>query len=133
MNNKTKTILKSVVIILILLAIVFAIRVPAGDINGVPSDVKAEYVDSSGLPYFSEMDSYYNLRMTQDLIDHGYYGDTMVNNTQVDNHRYSPNGMNTTYTPGIGVVTSFMYNLANIFGHFDVKTVAIWTGAIISC
>ena len=133
MNNKTKTILKSVVIILILLAIVFAIRVPAGDINGVPSDVKAEYVDSSGLPYFSEMDSYYNLRMTQDLIDHGYYGDTMVNNTQVDNHRYSPNGMNTTYTPGIGIVTSFMYNLANIFGHFDVKTVAFWTGAIISC
>jgi dolichyl-diphosphooligosaccharide--protein glycosyltransferase len=133
MNNKTKTIIKSAVIILILLAIVFAIRIPASDIPGVPSDMKAEYVDSSGLPYFSEMDSYYNLRMTQDLVDHGYFGDTMVNNTQVDNHRFSPNGMNTTYTPGIGYATSFMYDLANIFGHFDLKTVAFWTGSIIAC
>lgn len=133
MNNKTKTIIKSVVIILILLAVVFALRAPAADLNGIPSDMKGEYVDSSGLPYFSEMDSYYNLRMTEDYIDHGYYGDTMVNNSQWDNHRYSPNGMNTTYTPGIGVTTSILYDLFNIFGHHDVKEVAFWAGAIIAC
>lgn len=133
MNTNTKNIIKSVVIVLILFAFVFALRAPAVELNGIPSDMKAEYVDSSGLPYFSEMDSYFNLRMTQDYIDHGYYGDTLVNNTQVDNHRFSPYGMNTTYKMGIGVTTSWMYNIAQLFGDFDVKTVAFWTGAIISC
>ena len=75
MNTKTKNILKSVVIILILFAFVLALRLPAANINGIPSELKGDYVDSSGLPYFSEMDSYYNLRMTQDYFDHGYYGD----------------------------------------------------------
>lgn len=132
MNNKTKTIIKSLIIILILLAVVFAIRAPAADLNLIPSDVKGQYVDSSGLPYFSEMDSYYNLRMSEDYVDHGYYGDTMINNSQWDNHRLSPNGMNTTYTPGIGVTTKILYDLFNVFGNFDVKEVAFWTGAIIS-
>ena len=133
MNTKTKTIIKSVVIVLILLAFVFALRAPAADLPAIPSELKADYFDSSGLPYFSEMDSYYNLRMTQDYIDHGYYGDTLVNNTQIDNHRFSPYGANTTYKMGIGLTTSWMYQLSQLFGDFDVKTVAFWTGAIISC
>ena len=58
MNKKTLlTISKSVIIIVLLLAVVFALRAPAADLNLLPSDIKGDYVDSSGLPYFSEMDS----------------------------------------------------------------------------
>ena len=61
MNKKTLlTIGKSVALILILIAFVFALRAPAADLNILPDEVKGEYVDSYGLPYFSEMDSYYN-------------------------------------------------------------------------
>ncbi len=132
MNTKTKNILKSVVIILILFAFVLALRLPAANINGIPSELKGDYVDSSGLPYFSEMDSYYNLRMTQDYFDHGYYGDALVNNTQIDNHRYSPFGANTTNDLGIAVTTTWLHSLAQFFGDFDIKTVAFWTGSIIA-
>ena len=58
MNKQTiLTISKSIVIILILLAVVFALKAPASDITYFGEDGKANYIDSSGLPYFSEMDS----------------------------------------------------------------------------
>ena len=130
MNRETMvTIAKSVVIVLILLAVVFALRAPAADLGGIPADYKAEYVDSSGLPYFSEMDSYYNLRLTEDYVDHGYVGDEKINNTEWDMHRYAPTGEAVSYEMGIVYVTSFLHNL---FGNQTVKETAFWTGAIIS-
>ena len=57
MNKDTIiTVSKSVIIILILLAVVFALRAPAADLNYLNGDIKGDFVDSSGLPYFSEMD-----------------------------------------------------------------------------
>ena len=123
------TIAKSVVIVLILLAVVFALRVPAADLGGIPTEYKAEYVDSSGLPYFSEMDSYYNLRLTEDYVDHGYVGDEMINDTEWDMHRYAPTGEKVNYEMGIVYITSCLHNL---FGNQTVKETAFWTGAIIS-
>ena len=38
----------------------------------------------SGLPYFSEMDSYYNLRLTENFVDHGDVGDEVVNGSSWD-------------------------------------------------
>ena len=67
-NQKVKTILKSVVIIAILFVLVFGLRAQAADIGGVPNEIKANYMDADGLPYFSEMDSYYNLRLTENYM-----------------------------------------------------------------
>ena len=134
MNRETVlTITKSVVIILILLAVVFALKMPAADLNVLSDDYKAEYIDSSGLPYFSEMDSYYNLRLTEDYVDHGYVGDEMVNGSEWDMHRYAPTGNQINYELGIVYVTSYLHDLAGqFFGDMSVKEVAFWTGALIS-
>lgn len=134
MNKKTiKTITKSVIIILILLAVVFALRAPASDLNLFDDSAKLEFVDDTGLPYFSEMDSYYNLRLTQNYIDHGYVGDIQYDNgTQWDMHRLAPDGVATNYQMGIVYVTSFLHSIANMFGSYSVKEVAFWTGAIIA-
>ena len=95
MNRQTlMTITKGVIIVLILLAVVFALRTPAADLNVIPNEIKGDYHDASGLPYFSEMDSYYNLRLTEDYIDHGYVGDKIVDGKEVDMHRYAPDGNN---------------------------------------
>ena len=56
-NQKVKTILKSVVILAILFVLVFGLRAQAADISGVPNQIKANYIDADGLPYFSEMDN----------------------------------------------------------------------------
>ncbi len=134
MNRETiLTITKSVIIILILLAVVFALKAPAADLNVLSDDYKAEYIDSSGLPYFSEMDSYYNLRLTEDYVDHGYVGDEMVNGSEWDMHRYAPTGNEINYELGIVYLTSYLHDLANKYlGDYSVKEVAFWTGAIIS-
>ena len=128
MNRETTmTIVKSVIIILILLAVVFALKMPAADLNVLSDEAKAEYVDSSGLPYFSEMDSYYNLRLTEDYIDHGFVGDKQINGSNWDMHRLAPDGNAINYELGIVHVTSFLHDLANkYFGNHSVKEVAFW-------
>ena len=132
-NQKVKTILKSVVIIAILFVLVFGLRAQAADIGGVPNEIKANYMDADGLPYFSEMDSYFNLRMTQDYMDHGYFGDTLVNGSGWDMHSYYPSGRDVgSYQPMIAYVTSFLYGIVNMFQEMSIKEVAFWTGAYIS-
>ena len=127
------TIAKSAVIILILMAVVFALKAPAHDLNMIPDDAKADYIDSTGLPYFSEMDSYFNLRLTQDYVDHGYAGDEMVNGSAWDMHRLAPDGTEVVYEMGIVKLTAFLHSVASqFFGDISVKEVAFWTGAIIS-
>lgn len=134
MNTENlKTVTKSIIIILILLAVVFALRAPAADLNYFPDDVRNTYVDSNGLPYFSEMDSYYNLRLTENFVNHGYVGDTITNNTEMDMHRLAPSGQPVNYEMGIVYVTSFLHDIAQMFGDFSVREVAFWAGAIISC
>lgn len=132
-NQKVKTILKSVVIIAVLFLIVFALRAQSADIGGVPNEIKANYIDADGLPYFSEMDSYFNLRMTQDYMDHGYFGDTLVNGSGWDMHSYYPSGRDVgSYQPMIAYITSFLYGIVNMFQDMSLKEVAFWTGAFIS-
>ena len=65
---------RKLIIIILLFLVVFSIRAEAVNIGGVPDQSKSLYQDQNGLPYFSEMDSYYNLRLTQDYLNHGYLG-----------------------------------------------------------
>jgi len=135
MNRETTiTVAKSIVIILILLAVVFALRAPAADLNLLPNEIKGDYVDSSGLPYFSEMDSYYNLRLTENYVNSGHVGDIDYGNgTQMDMHRYAPDGNVINYELGIVYITSFLHDIANqYFGSHGIREVAFWTGAIIA-
>ena len=147
MNKKTLvTIGTSIILILILFAFVFALRAPAADLNYLSDDVKGDYIDAHGLPYFSEMDSYYNYRLTNNYITHGNVGDRLVNGSPFDDHRMAPDGQPITYEMGIVYTTKMVYDFANsgigsnIFGLFagyqdsyDVREVAFWTGALISC
>ncbi len=135
MNKETLiTVGKGIIIILILLAVVFALKAPAADLNYFDEEGKALYTDSSGLPYFSEMDSYYNYRLTNDYVDHGYAGDEMRDGVAWDMHRYSPDGETVNYELGITYVTSWLHDMANKYfgGNFSVKEVAFWAGAIVS-
>ena len=53
----------------------FLIRIDSAYIPGVPVDEKSFYEDANGLPYMYELDSYYNYRLTENFINHGYMGD----------------------------------------------------------
>ena len=135
MNRQTLfTVGKGIIIVLILLAVVFALKTPAADLGSLDDAGKALYTDASGLPYFSEMDSYYNYRLTNDYVDHGYAGDEMKNGTAWDMHRLSPDGQPINYELGIAYVTSWLHDVANNSLGWDMslKEIAFWAGAVIS-
>ncbi len=123
---------RKLIIIILLFLVVFSIRAEAANIGGVPDQAKSFYQDQNGLPYFSEMDSYYNLRMTQDYIDHGYLGDTIINGTEWDLHSSFPSGQSAEYTPLIVYFTAFTYKFVNLFAHVPLNAVAIWIAPFIA-
>jgi dolichyl-phosphooligosaccharide-protein glycotransferase len=124
--------LKPLIIIILLFTVVFSIRADAVNINGVPHDYKSLFEDQNGLPYFSEMDSYYNYRMTQDYLNHGYLGDTIINGTHWDLHSNYPSGRSAEYPPLIVVITAFVYKLVNSFANIPLNEVAIWIAPLVA-
>lgn len=123
--------IKPLIIIIALFILAFSIRAEAHNIGGVPKDLKDFYKDQSGLPYFSEMDSYYNYRLTMNYLQKGILGDTKLNGKDWDLHSYYPPGRSVDYPPLIVYLTSFAYRLVNILGDYPLTVVAYWMGAII--
>ncbi|MBE2899815.1 peptide transporter [Methanothermobacter thermautotrophicus] len=123
--------LKPFIIIVLLFSVVFYIRAEASNIGGVPADAKKFYEDADGLPYFSEMDSYYNYRLTMNYLNKGIMGDTLVDGKPYDLHSYYPPGRPVDYPPLIVYVTSAAYRILNFFGDFSLKEVAFWMGSFI--
>ncbi len=122
---------KPVIIIILLFSVSFLLRAEAYDIGGVPEDLKEFYSDESGLPYYSEMDSYYNYRLTENFIEDGRIEDTVINGIPWDLHSYFPPGREMVYPPMIVYVTAAFYYLMNLFATIPLNVVAFWTGAFV--
>lgn len=123
---------KPIIIIIFLFLLVFSIKAEAANISAVPQMEKSFYEDSNGQPYFSEIDSYYNLRMTQDYLKNGFIGDAVINGTDWDLHSYYPPGRAADATqPGIVLLTAFAYKLVNLFAKVPLTMVAFWLPAFI--
>ena len=117
--------------ILIIFLVGFFIRVDSIYLEGIPDDQKAFYQDQNGIPYMYELDSYYNYRLTENYLDHGYLGDIIINGTEWDLHSYYPPGVPLDYPPLIVYLTSFIYKLANIFSQIPLLTICFWIPAFI--
>ena len=131
-KERNLTILKSVAIVLIIVFFAFLLRANSYNLSIIPEEQKDIFIDSNGLPYFSEMDSYFNLRLTQNYVNNGHFGDVLKDGVPWDKHRYSPDGLPAIYEPMIIYLTTFLYYVANIFSEMSVREVAFWTGAIIA-
>jgi dolichyl-diphosphooligosaccharide--protein glycosyltransferase len=90
------------------------------------------YQDENGLPYMIELDSYYNYRLTENLIDHGYMGDTIINGVQWDLHSYYPHGVPLDYPPLITYLTAFVYGVVNLFADVPLLVVCFWLSAFVA-
>ena len=117
---------KPLILIILVFLLVFSLRIQSAYLPGVPEELKSNFQDQNGLPYFSEIDSYYNYRLTQDYLDHNYLGDLILNSTSWDLHSYFPSGRPAVYPPLIVYITSFAYKLANFFVNIPLNEVAIW-------
>lgn len=132
MSNEVLSKYKPLIIVVLLFLLVFSLRAEAVNLSSVPDNSKALYEDANGLPYFSELDSYYNYRMTADYLDHGYMGDSKINGTNWDLHSYYPPGREANYYPLIVYTTAFAYKLMNLFSNVPLTWVAFWISAFIA-
>ena len=126
-----KKLLTQLAIILAIFLLGFLIRIDSAYIPGVPADEKSFYEDANGLPYMYELDSYYNYRLTENFINHGYMGDIIINNTDWDLHSYYPPGVPLDYPPLIVYLSTIAYYLVNLFSRTSLLTVVFWLPAFI--
>lgn len=117
---------KPLITIILLFSLVFILRMQSAYVPGVSDELKSYFQDQNGITYFSEMDSYYNYRLTQDYINHGYLGDIIINGTPWDSHSYYPSGRPANYPPLIVYITAFTYKLVNSFVNVPLNEIAIW-------
>ncbi|MEN6291775.1 MAG: STT3 domain-containing protein [Methanobacterium sp.] len=118
-------------IILLIFFIGFSLRADSIHLNGIPDNEKAFYEDQNGLPYMYDMDSYYNYRVTKNYLDHGYLGDTIINETEWDLHSYYPPGVPMDYPPLIVYITALIYKLANLFTNTPLTMICFWLPSFI--
>ncbi len=131
LNLTKKDLLLTLFIILIIFLVGFIFRVESVNLYGISDDDKTYYQDQNGLPYMYELDSYYNYRLTKNYLDHGYLGDSIVNNREWDLHSYYPPGVPLDYPPLIVYLTAFFYKLVNLFTTIPLLTVCFWLPAFI--
>jgi len=123
---------KPIIIIILLFSLAFFLRAQAYYLPGISEPVQPFFQDDKGLPYFSEMDSYYNYRLTQDYIDHGYLGDQVLKNgTNWDLHSYYPPGRAVDYPPLIVYFTAFAYKFINLFAQVPLNVICYWMPAFV--
>lgn len=120
-----------IVIIITIFLLGFLLRLESLDLSGIPANEKSFYESDHGLPYMYDMDSYYNLRLTQNYLDHGYIGDTKINGVEWDLHSYYPPGVPMDYPPLIVYLTAFLYKFINLFSTVPLIITSFWLPAII--
>lgn len=90
------------------------------------------YLDSEGLQYFQESDSYYNYRLTCNVLMRGHPGDAIINGLEWDLHSYYPPGVPLDYPPALPFVTVFIYHMVDLFASISLRSICMVLPALIA-
>lgn len=126
-----KQIIQTLLICLLIFSIGFVIRTESVDLPGVPLNEKGFYQDDNGLPYMYELDSYYNYRLTQNFINHGFFGDMLINGENWDLHSTYPPGKSAEYPPVLIYLAAWFYYFLNLFGNVPLVVSCFWLPAVL--
>ena len=78
-------------------------------------EIKDALTEEDGLPYLTDMDSYYHVRLLDNYLSKGMFGDVIKEDGTVwDLHSFSPEGRSAEYQPGIIWTTAFVHRLSGI-------------------
>ena len=92
------------------------------------------YIDSeTGIPYLTEMDSYYHLRMTSDILNNGHPGDSVVDGSYWDSLSYAPEGRSVDgYRPLMAYIAIGVFKFASCFAQVSLEQIVYWLNVFIS-
>ena len=134
-NNNIKNsnkIIKITVLIILIMLMSFGFRLLVN--HRVNTELGEAYTDpETGVPYLTEMDSYYHLRMTRDIEVYGHAGETVKDGEPWDALSYAPYGRSAdNYRPLMAYIAIFVYRILSAAGMVTLEQVAYWQGAVLS-
>lgn len=114
-RKRAPALLLHICCILILAAVTVLVRAPSSQFRGDSVRTKDAYLSESGVPYLTDMDSYYHVRLVNNYLAFGSLGDTQSDSGEPwDSRSYSPEGRSADYQPGIVWLTAMIHELTGV-------------------
>ena len=124
--------LKIMLAVVVMLFALF-VRLPSAFVLGVSDEAKEAYTDETGLPYFTDPDSYYHVRLVDTMLKTGRIGDTVSEDGEPwDMHSFYPEGRSAVYQPGIVYLTIGLWKLFNLSAPLDISRVEFYLPGIMA-
>ena len=92
------------------------------------------FIDSeTGLPYLLDMDSYYHVRMTNDIALYGHPGETLKEGEPWDSFSYAPAGRTASdYKPLMASLAIFVNRVVSIIAPQSLEQTVYWVNVFLS-
>ena len=135
MKTKEKTVnpfITAMILIILIMSAALFFRLMAA--KAVYTTLGEDYIDpETDVPYLTEMDSYYHLRMTRDIREHSHPGNELKDGEPWDGLSYAPYGRSAAgYSPLMAYIAVFFSGLLSSFGNITLEKVVYWQGAFLS-
>ncbi len=107
--------------------ITLLVRMPSAFLISLSDEVEDAYTDDSGLPYFTDPDSYYHIRLVNTMLKTGAISDTVSPDGEPwDMHSFYPEGRSGAYEPGIVRLTIALWKVFNLSAPIDISRVEFY-------
>ena len=132
-TDKTKKITIAIIVMLLIMLAAFGFRLMSH--RQVVSILGEEYTDpDTGVPYLTEMDSYYHLRMTRDIMNYGVPGGQYKDDQPWDSLSYAPYGRSAgDYKPLMAYIAILSNKIISKFKpEVTLEKTVYWQGTVLS-
>ena len=100
------------------------VRLPSVYPEMLSDDVREVFTAEDGVPYFTDPDSYYHVRLTARLLSHGQLGDARSEDGSAwDTRSYWPEGRSAEYPPGIVWLTAALGRVLGVAAGIPLSAV----------
>ena len=122
----------AILLIVLMLLLAFAFRFVVKDrVNMLLGEEGTD--PETGMPFLTELDSYYHLRMTRDIEENGHPGEKLRAGEPWDTLSYAPEGRSAKdYRPLMAWIASRMHRLLSAFMPVSLEQVVYWMGPLLS-
>ena len=122
--GSVKKIVINIIFSLIVMASALFVRTPSAYLVNLSDEEKDIYTDEASLPYFTDMDSYYHVRLVDTKRSTGMIGDIYTPEGEPwDMHSYYPEGRSAVYQPGIVYLTVAVSDILSMSEGDDILRV----------
>lgn len=98
------------------------VRLPSAEPYGASNKERTAYTTDTGTPYFTDQDSYYHVRLVQNHMTSGVFGDTVVDGqTSWDTKSFWPEGRSAAYPPGIVWLTEAAWGVLHAYAGVSLE------------